>query len=230
MPLDEALGIAPHQGSSEELMRLGCLLSVMMPYEQASWLLKQWGGLSVSASTLWNWVQAKGKRAMEEIQEQLEMQAKGEAILPESLSELLSSLPLIIGADGVMVPFRPVAKTPKGKTQWREIKVAILARLGVHHNQRGEAVSKLLHRRLVAILGTIDDFIPILELEAPRQSVKTASKVVWLSDGGRGFWRVYRTCFSAVAIPILDFFDAAGHLWRATNVLFEDTYSSQALA
>ena len=71
MPLDEALGIAPHQGSSEELMRLGCLLSVMMPYEQASWLLKQWGGLSVSASTLWNWVQAKGKRAMEEIQEQL---------------------------------------------------------------------------------------------------------------------------------------------------------------
>ena len=87
MPLDEALGIAPHQGSSEELMRLGCLLSVMMPYEQASWLLKQWGGLSVSASTLWNWVQAKGKRAMEEIQEQLEMQAKGEAILPESLSE-----------------------------------------------------------------------------------------------------------------------------------------------
>lgn len=115
MPLDEALGIAPHQGSSEELMRLGCLLSVMMPYEQASWLLKQWGGLSVSASTLWNWVQAKGKRAMEEIQEQLEMQAKGEAILPESLSELLSSLPLIIGADGVMVPFRPVAKTPNGE-------------------------------------------------------------------------------------------------------------------
>ena len=230
MPLDEALGIAPHQGSSEELMRLGCLLSVMMPYEQASWLLKQWEGLSVSASTLWNWVQAKGKRAMEEIQEQLEMQAKGEAILPESLSELLSSLPLIIGADGVMVPFRPVAKTPKGKTQWREIKVAILARLGVHHNQRGEAVSKLLHLRLVAVLGTIDDFIPILELEAPRQSVKTASKVVWLSDGGRGFWRVYRTCFSAVAIPILDFFHAAGHLWRATNVLFEDTYSSQALA
>ena len=75
------------------------------------------GGLSVSASTLWNWVQAKGKRAMEEIQAQLEMQAKREAILPESLSELLSSLPLIIGADGVMVPFRPVAKTPKGMTQ-----------------------------------------------------------------------------------------------------------------
>ncbi|MBD2429569.1 ISKra4 family transposase, partial [Phormidium sp. FACHB-1136] len=36
VPLDEALGIAPYQQSSEELMRLGCLLSVMMPYAQAS--------------------------------------------------------------------------------------------------------------------------------------------------------------------------------------------------
>jgi len=126
VPLDEALGIAPHQGSSEELVRLGCLLSVMVPYEVASWLLGQWSGLSVSASTLWNWVQVKGQKAMEEMQEQLQAQAKGEAITPEFLSDLLLSLPLAIGADGVMVPFRPVAKTPNGKTQWREIKVAIL--------------------------------------------------------------------------------------------------------
>ncbi|MEY4519241.1 MAG: hypothetical protein RLZZ499_1840, partial [Cyanobacteriota bacterium] len=33
VPLDEALGIAPHQSSSEELVRLGCLLSIVMPYE-----------------------------------------------------------------------------------------------------------------------------------------------------------------------------------------------------
>lgn len=29
-----------------------------------------------------------------------------------------------------MVPFRPTPKTAKGKVQWREVKVAILARLG----------------------------------------------------------------------------------------------------
>lgn len=63
MPLDEALGIAPYQQSSEELMRLGCLLSVMMPYAQASEVLRQWSGLSVSAASLWNWVQAVGQRA-----------------------------------------------------------------------------------------------------------------------------------------------------------------------
>ena len=212
------------------MMRLGCLLSVMMPYEVASWLLGQWSGLSVSASTLWNWVQDKGQQAMEEMQEQLKVQANGEAITPEQLSELLLSLPLAIGADGVMVPFRPVAKTPKGKTQWREIKVAILARLGLRRNQRGEQLPQLLHRRLVAVLGNIDEFIPSLQLESRRQSFETAPKVVWLSDGGRGFWRVYHTCFSSVAVPILDFFHAAGHLWRATQALFERKHSSQALA
>lgn len=52
MPLDEALGIVPYQQSSEELVRLGCLLSVMMPYGQASEVLRQWSGLSVSGVSL----------------------------------------------------------------------------------------------------------------------------------------------------------------------------------
>jgi hypothetical protein len=46
-----------HPTMGEELVRLGCLLSVMMPYAQASEVLRQWSGLSVSAASLWNWVQ-----------------------------------------------------------------------------------------------------------------------------------------------------------------------------
>jgi len=230
VPLDEALGIRPYQVSSEELVRFGCLLSVMVPYEVASWLMGQWSGLSVSASTLWNWVQAKGEQAMVEIQEQLQAQAQGADVVPESMSALLSALPLAIAADGVMVPFRPVAKTPKGKTQWREVKVAILARLGSRCNRAGETLPQLLNRRLVAVLGDIDHFIPRLHLEARRQSFETATQVVWLSDGGRGFWRVYRTCFAHCAVAILDFFHAAGHLWRAADALFEGESSSQAMA
>jgi hypothetical protein len=117
----------------------------------------------------------------------------------------LAALPLAIGADGVMVPFRPTPKTPKGAIQWREVKVGILARLGRRVTRAGKTVPQLLRRRLVAVLGTIDDFIPVIQLEATRQGVKTAPLVVWLSDGGRGFWRVYRTCF-ATAIAVLDFF------------------------
>jgi hypothetical protein len=57
--------------------------------------------------------------------------------------------------------------------------------------------------------------------------VDTAPRVVWLSDGGRGFWRVYRTCF-ATAIAVLDFFHAASHLARATEALFGTCRSPEA--
>jgi len=160
VPLDEAIGIGPHQQSSEELMRLGCLLSLVMPYELAAWMLAQWSGLRVSSSTLWNWVQTYGRKAKHELDEQLQAQAAGKEIGPETLGEGLASLPLAIAADGVMVPFRPTAGSAKGKTQWREVKVAILARLGQRINRAKDAIPQLLHRRLVAVLGDINTFIP----------------------------------------------------------------------
>lgn len=230
VPLDEALGIAPHQGSSEELMRLGCLLSLLMPYELASWLLGQWSGLSVSSTTLWNWVQTKGKQGQADLEAQLKAQADGQIVEPEQLSEMLSALPLAIAADGVMVPFRPVANTPKGKTQWQEIKIALLARLGTRINREKETVPQLLNRRLVAVLGDIDQFIPHLQLEAHRQAFESAPEVIWLSDGGKGFWRVYRTCFAHCSVAVLDFFHAAGQLWRATDAMFESCCPAAARA
>jgi uncharacterized membrane protein len=139
--LDEAIGITPHQASSDELIRLGCLLSVVMPYELASWMLGQWSGLSVSASTLWNWVQAQGKQAQAELSAQLQQQAAGEACELEVLDASLAALPLAISADGVMVPFRPSAQTATGKTKWQEVKVGVLARLGMRQNKAGECLN-----------------------------------------------------------------------------------------
>ena len=211
-------------------MRLGCLLSLVMPYDLASWMLGQWSGLRVSGSTLWNWVQQYGRKAKQELDQELARQAAGEVIEPEPLAEALAALPLAIAADGVMVPFRPTPGSAKGKTKWREVKVAILARLGHRLNRAKEAVPQLLHRRLVAVLGDINQFIPYLQLEAKRQDFEAASKVIWLSDGGRGFWRVYRTCFSHCAVAVLDFFHAAGHLARATKAMFDEPRSAQARA
>lgn len=230
MPLDEALGLAPYQGHSEEVVRLGCLLSLVVPYETASWLLSQWHGLQVSASSVWNWVQHEGAKVSEELAQQLAAQATGEAIAPESLLPELQSLPLAIAADGVMVPFRPKAGSAAGKTQWREVKVGVFARLGQRLTRAGQALPKLLHRRLVAVLGDIDQFIPLMQLEAHKQSLPTAPQVVWLSDGGRGFWRVFRACFAQIAIPILDFYHASAHLFRATLALFGSAKSTAALA
>jgi hypothetical protein len=221
VPLDEALGIAPHQNSSDELVRLGCLFSLFVPYELAAWLLGQFSGLPVSASSLWNWVERRGQQALDELSAQLAQQRSGEPVVPEALSETLAALTLAVSADGVMVALRSQPKCAKGKIIWREVKVALFARLGERLNRAGEAVVKLKHRRLVAVLGDLERFIPQVRLEATKQSFETAPKVVWLSDGGRGFWRVYHQCFAHCAVAVLDFYHAAGHLWRVATVLFD---------
>ena len=226
--MDEALGITPNQASSEELIRLGCLLSIVMPYDLSSWMLHQCTGITVSASTLWHWVERYGTSSKSRLEAQLEQYLQGESMPRESLDEVTAALRLAIAADGVMVPFRPTPKTPKGKIQWREIKVGLLVRLGYRITRAGKQVTRLYHRRLVAVLGDIDRFIPRIQLEAQLQSYQSAPQLIWLSDGGRGFWRVYRQCFANCAIGILDFYHAAGHLWRATAALF-DGHSPDAI-
>jgi len=52
-------------------------------------------------------------------------------------------------------------------------------------------------------------------LEAMRQGLDQAPRVVWLSDGAPGFWKLYQHYFASVAVGVLDFYHAAGHLWRA---------------
>ena len=211
-PLDNALGLHAHQRTSVELQKLGCLLAIFVPFETVAVLLNCLISVQVSPTAVWCWVQTAGHKAMASLNDQLTELAAGQLPQMESLDEAISGLPLLIGADGVMVPFRP--EGGKGRTLWREVKVAVLARLG----RRSKSNSPQLHqRRLVAVLGSIDELRPRLWLEALRQGVLTASQVVWLSDGGVGFWGLYTACFAAYAIGILDFYHAAQNLWKGAK-------------
>lgn len=221
IPSDEALSIAPYQKTDESLLRLGCLFSVMLPYHLASWLLGQWNGLRLSPTTLWNAVQHSGDALACELEQELEQLASGHFPQAEPLSPEVGALSLAIACDGVMVPFRPVAKTAQGKTQYREVKLGLFARLGQRLQRNGEIVAQLYHRRVVGVLGDIDAFIPRLKLEAHRQSWQQACEVIWLSDGAKGLWRVFECCFQGRAVGVLDFYHAAGHLWRAASAAFD---------
>lgn len=214
VPLDQELGLNPYQQTSQEVVQLGCLLAVFVPFETATVLLQRLTGIELSATTIWNWVQSVGRRAMEQLEQELELLASGIEPAEEKLSLLEKQMPLIIGADGVMVPIRPQEKSPKGKTIWREVKVAILARLQQRINSKGKSISQLHHRRLVAVLGDIESLKPRLWLEALRCGFR-GSTVAWLSDGGRGFWGLYQECFAQTCIGILDFYHAAQNLWKA---------------
>jgi hypothetical protein len=211
-PLDKDLGLLPHQRTSVELQRLGCLLAIFVPFDTVPVLLNCIISVKVSSTAVWHWVQEAGGRAIDGLNRQLAELAAGQLPQMESVDEAISVLPLLMGADGVKVPFRP--EGGKGGTVWREVKVAVLARLG-RRSKSNEP--QLRQRRLVAALGSIDVLRPRLWLEALRQGVLTAPQVVWLSDGGVGFWSIYAACFAAYAIGILDFYHAAQNLWKGAK-------------
>ena len=190
-------------------------LAVFVPFATAARLLGWYCGSVVSPRAVWCWVQAAGHQAMEHLQAELAAVAQGHGPTPEPLTAEEAALPLALGADGVMVPFRPEAGAPRGKIRWREVKVGVLARLGQHRTRTGQSVPRLQHRRLVAVLGNIETLKPRLWLEALRQGIIRAPQVVWLSDGGRGLWRLFEEQFSASAMGILDFYHAAQNLWKS---------------
>lgn len=216
-PLDEDLGLAPWQRTGTELQRVGCALAVFVPFEIATLLVGMIAGVPISPEGIWGWVQAAGRRAMDELQQELEQ--LGQGVLPdeEPLEGATAALPLLIGADGVRVPFRSEARTPRGKTVWREIKVGILARLGRRTTSTGREEPRLERRRVVAVRGDIHALSPRLWLEALRQGVLSARTVAWLSDGGPGLWGLFAARFARSAIGILDFYHAAQNLWKGAS-------------
>jgi len=219
-PLDVELGLKPNQRVSDELKEAGCVLAVFVPFGIAASLLKTLTGVEVSAGAIWNWVKCAGEEAMARLQRELEA-LKDQVPDAEEISLKIASLPLLIGGDGVMVPFRPNGGSPKGKTVWREVKVGIIARLGQRITKGGKRVSLLVRRRLVAVLGTIEDLKPRLWLASVKEGILEAKVVVWLSDGGRGFWRLFREKFSNYAHGILDFYHAAQNVWKGARAWFD---------
>lgn len=213
-PFDEALGVQPHQRTSGELQWLGCAFAVFVPFATAARLLGWYCGGMVSPRAVWGWVPAAGHHALALLQEDLDAVASGDAPPQEAGAAELATLPLALGADGVRVPFRPTGGAPPGKIRWREIKVGVLARLKQQRTRTGQMVPRLLQRRLVAVRGDIDALTPRLWLEALRQGIKSAPQVVWLSEGGRGFWRLFEERLAGHARGILDFYHAAQQLWK----------------
>lgn len=217
-PLDKELGLKSNQKSDPGLQQVACLLAIFVPFETAAMLLKQLTGSEVSGQAIWEWVQLVGQRMMKSLEGELEALAAGELPKTEAISAEIAAQTLLMGADGVMVPFRPQAKTPEGKTKWREVKVAIFARLGQVRTRAGKLIPHLHRHRVAAVLGDIDALSERMWLEGLKQGVKEAHQVVWLSDGARGFWRLFDERFQPYATGVLDFYHAAQNVWSGVKV------------
>lgn len=216
-PFDKELGLTPNQKTDARLKQMACLLAVFVPFGTAADLLQELTGTQVSSSSIWQWVQQAGKQMADWLDQELQALAKGQSPQIEEITGEMRRQTLVIGGDGVMVPFRSQKGTAKGKTVWREVKVGILARLQQPHNRGRDIIGRLQHRRLVAVLGDIDAFAERLWLEALRQGIIDSPQVVWLSDGARGFWGLFDRRFSPYAYGVLDFYHASQNLWRGVK-------------
>lgn len=114
-PLDEELGLEPNQRMDPQVKRRACLLAVFVPFETAAMLLSQVGGVQVSATTIWQWVQQVGHDLL--VQLENELQALSEGWLPDEDIQVAdwADFPLVIGGDGVRYLFAPTAGLRRGK-------------------------------------------------------------------------------------------------------------------
>ncbi len=213
-PFDDELGLRPNQRTGDEIKEMACCLAVFLPFNIAALLFKNLTGTEVCANAIWNWVQWAG--AMAKLEKELE-ELKDKLPDVEETDAEIAKLPLMIGGDGVMVPFRPDGGQPKGKTAWKEVKIGIFARLGKRITKKGKEVSVLVRKRVVAVLGDVDDYKPRMWLRSLKEGILEAETVIWLSDGGKGFWRVFYDLSDGRAQGILDFYHGAQYLWKAAK-------------
>jgi hypothetical protein len=217
VPLDKRLDIKPQQKTGDEVKKQACMLAIFVPFDTARILLQQLTGMTFSTDSLWAWVQEAGQRITRQTEVELQAMAAGKMPETEFLAEHLKQAPLAIGADGVMAPIRPKKGTSAGKTIWREIKVGIMTRLTERINRKSEPVAQLEQRRVAAVMGGVDEFMPVLQLEANKQGISQAQRVVWLSDGGKGFWRIFESWLKSLinVTGILDFYHATQNISKA---------------
>ena len=81
----------------------------------------------------------------------------------------------------------------------------------------------------MAVLGDIDQLALRLKLEALRQGIATAPRAMWISDGARGLWRLYREHLAELGvIGVMDFYHTVGQIWTAAEAWYQYPPSARA--
>ncbi len=105
---------------------------------------------------------------------------------------------------------------------WKDVRALLIFRekdLAQTSKDRRE----ILHRRVIAHVGTHEEWLKLVHLALHEEGVYTAHEVVVVSDGGRGIWEMFEELLPATSfrklIQILDWCHAASHLWTVGRAL-----------
>jgi hypothetical protein len=105
---------------------------------------------------------------------------------------------------------------------WRDVRALLIFReadLVQTSNKRRE----IIHRRVIAHVGTKEEWMRLVHMALHEEGVYTAREVVIIADGGNGIWPLFdellpSTRFRKV-VQLLDWYHAASHLWAVGRAL-----------
>lgn len=105
---------------------------------------------------------------------------------------------------------------------WKDVRAILIFR-EKDLAQTSKGRREILHRRVIAHVGTHEEWLKLVHLALYEEGVYTAHEVVVVADGGHGIWEMVEellpTTTSRKLIQILDWCHAASHLWTVGRAL-----------
>lgn len=125
-------------------------------------------------------------------------------------------------AGPVEVPPIPAEAEFVEEQGWKDVRALLIFRekdLAQSSKDRRE----ILHRRVIAHVGTHEEWLKLVHMALHEEGVYTAHEVAVIADGGSGIWEMVEELLPTTSfrklIQILDWCHAASHLWTVGRAL-----------
>jgi hypothetical protein len=212
-PLDEQLKLTG-SGFSHELSKQMVWLSGLLPYEQCEQVMERIGERYVSDSSIWRQGQGYGAQMQAEVEHQ--RQQVGVERIQFSPARHDHDQRKAVSMDGGMVNIRGEG--------WRELKVGVVfdVETRLERNPQTQQLDEMAHGvnvNYTAVLGTKDDFKPVLWALAVQHDLPTTQNRSVVADGALWIWDVAEdVCPDGQ--QVVDWFHAVEHLSEAAHALY----------
>ena len=125
-------------------------------------------------------------------------------------------------AGPVEVPPIPAEAEFTEEEGWKDVRAILIFR-EKDLAQTSKGRREILHRRVIAHVGTHQEWLKLVHLALYEEGVYTAHEVVVVADGGNGIWEMVEELLPTTTfrklIQILDWCHAASHLWTVGRAL-----------
>jgi hypothetical protein len=208
-PLDELLDLDPcHRGHSREFVSELVLLCTVVPYEKGCEMFRRLCGVAVSHPLAWKLTFTVGNLLYQHEMDEAESLWHDRTSDPERFEPTPhqlrsrdrarrmyvmldnSKLGMQEGKRGRKAPKRRKNSKKKDDNGWRDARALIIFRdTDVAKNHSGKR-GTILNRRVVAHIGSNDDWYKIVHKTFFEEGVYWAHEVVVVADGGNGLWEL----------------------------------------